>query len=171
MENKPEKKRFHFNVIDVLVILVIAALAAVLILKRSAVKQQAAAESSVAAEAISGVCEKPNLRYTVISEPLEPEFADAVIDTLNEANRIHNAGKLQDAYITGHSVDAPDEDGLVRVRFTVEAVEPFGDYYTIVDGNQSPHLGGQDIRVGRGYTLKTMRLELSTTILALEVLE
>lgn len=172
-----EKKRFPLNIIDILVILLLVAVVVIVVKKVTAVKtQQAAAGSSsrpaifIAPDALDHG--RFNVRFEAVAEDLDPAFAETVKASVEQdANRIENAFTMQDAYITQVTLEASEKDGaeLVTLRFFVEAYINYGDYNTMVEGVPNPNFGSQDLRLGKNYVLKTMRIELDTVITALEV--
>ena len=188
-EQTAGSKRFRFNVIDVLVLLVLAAVVFIIVTKAGAAKQQAAASSSAetaAAVSLQPGDITPNVRFEVLAENVRKDAAASILAGVQQANRINNNYRLLSAYISAEPVIEPcyvyavgadgalqsaEDPDHVNLRFTVDAYISKSDYYTSVDGNFSLCLGSQDLRLGKSYTLKTMTIELATTIVALEELQ
>lgn len=181
-EKQSEAKRFRFNIIDVLVIAVLIAIVVILVIKVSAAKSDVSADSIVAEEPISGPDQdfQPNLEFVCVAESLQREVAEEI--AAQTANRVYNSNKLLDAYVTDVQLEpcyvtAVSADGTaytvedaryVNVRFTVQTAASGST--ASVSGNFNPILGAVEIRVGKGYTLKTMAYEIPTTITSMEAL-
>ena len=175
MEQKnTEKKRYRFNIIDLLVLVVLIGLVVLLVVSiGNSYRNQKEKDLKEAEDALP-VSGPPadfewNLRYEVLSEEMDEALAKTVVEEGLRENRINNAYRMQNAYITDAVIE-PAEEGKVAVRFQVLAYVNFGDYYTSVDGNFNPYVGSFDIRIGKPYTLKTMTIEVAGVITDLEVL-
>ena len=182
MNEKATGKRFHWNIIDLLVLLLLAAIVVLVVVKLVSAGTQKAADPGTEPASISGPPAEfeANLRFECLAEGVESELARRIAE--NPVNRIYNGYKLCDGYIvkivtepcyltlagengTALQIEDPDR---VNLRFTVEAVVRDSDPYSSISGNFNAILGSQEIRVGKAYTLKSMAIELQTTITALE---
>lgn len=174
-------KRAKFNIIDILIVLLLIAVIVIVVTGVTAARKTAQAETPVTAAPIAGPPAEfaPNLRFEVVACGLEPELAEKIAAA--EENRIYNGFQLCDAYIvsavvepstvTDTSGDAArqiDDPAHRNVRFTVEAQLHASDYYTTISGNRNAYLGSQEVRLGKAYTLKTMTVEVLTTVTGLE---
>lgn len=177
-----EKKRFPLNIIDVLVLLLLVAVAVIVLKKVTAVKTHQVVQSDPAS--VADVYKDPaeldhdhfNVLFEAVADKLDPAFAETLKHSVEQnANRINNSFSMQDAYITRVELEpclsetGEELAGCVNLHFYIEAYIHYGDYYTNADGNFNPNLGSQDLRIGKAYMLKTMEIELSTVIVAMEV--
>lgn len=175
-------KRIKLNIIDILLLVLLIAIVVIIVTGITAAKRSAQAEVPVSIAPVSGPPADfaPNLRFEAVAYGLEPDLAERIAD--DPANRIYNGFKLCDAYITKAVVEPAfttvvidgaaqlAEDPAYRnVRFTVEAQLSPTDYYTMISGNLNAYLGSQEVRLGKGYTLKTMTVEVLTTITDMEL--
>ena len=178
-----EQKRYHFNIIDALVLVLVLALAAFVVLR--VLRPGSRDPAPVETEAISGpdASFAPNLRFECTAYGLEPALAERI--TREPANRIYNSYKLYDAYIVDAAIEpaltvlaGPDGQALsaedptkVHLRLTVEAYVDPQTLNAQIGGNFNALVGTQEVRLGKPYTLKTMTVELPTTVTQLEILE
>lgn len=184
MNNANEKPRFRFNIIDVLVVLLLIGLIVLLVTRKAPAQTAPAQEPAPAAEAVatSGPPADfaPNLRFTAVAYGLDNALAEKI--AADPQNRIYNGYQLYNAYIVSSEVvpstltqigDDGDpvscEDPLHSdVIFVVEACLGSGDPYVNISGNFNACLGSQEVRLGKLYTLKTLSIELATTVIAME---
>lgn len=180
-------KRLHFNIIDVLVLLLLVAVVVILVTKIGAVTgQQSANTNSPSAAPVSGPSADfvPEFRFEAVATRLDNDLAAQLAADAKAANRLYNNYRLCNAYITEVTVTpsrmtvqnsdgtpvAVDDPLHSDVCFRVEASTVGEDQYASVDGNFNTFLGSYEIRVGKQYPLKTMTVELNTVIVSMEVL-
>ncbi len=169
MENK--QKKFKFNIIDAVVIVVIIAVAAFF-----AIKFIDFGDGSVASVGTSD-----QVRYVVEVDAMKKDVYEAMVAEL-PAQMIANG-----AYTSGYIVSAEalpcslteieykdsnnqtviyhiDPNGeYVKVRFTCEA--------GLLDGTLLNNVGSQEIRIGRPNYVKGKNIEVVGTIISLEYIE
>lgn len=149
----------RFNWIDVVIVLVLVAALAVV-----GVKFLGKPSETVSAD-IS--LSEPNLRVEILCTQMNPEEVDNMILSLQSAprdmngtkvemTRIFNSNNLVDARVTAWEKEESAVEGLVDLRLTVEANA------VLSKGNYS--IGTQEIRIGKGYTTKTLGIEAEGTI-------
>jgi hypothetical protein len=151
----------RFNWIDVVILLVLVAVVAVVGIKLMSKPTEGVKEDASLST--------PNLRVEVLCQELLPEEAENIILSLQSAprevngaqvemTRIFNSNNLVDACITTWVIEESPTEGFVNLRLTVEANA------VLSKGNYS--IGTQEIRIGKGYTAKTMGMETEGTIVA-----
>jgi len=161
---KQTNMKKKFNIIDVIVIvLLVGALAFVgykLMNRGSGTLGDANALS------------KPNIRFTVLCNDVDPTMADSVVKSLEagpmdiggttvESTRLYNSNKLVDAQVVEWTVEDGAE-GTKDIRLTVEAnATATPGAYSVVT---------QEIRIGKDYIVKTIGVEVTGQILSLEKL-
>lgn len=124
----------------------------------------------------------PNLRVTLICRSVKSTDADRICRA--QYLRLYHNFFLLDAYVSsivqqpcilrtvsssGKELLVESED-LVDLCFTVDAQVDLSNPDSVIDGNFNPLIGSQELRIGKQYTLKTMELELSTTVTDMEIL-
>lgn len=169
MENK--KKKFRFNIIDAVVIVLILAVIAFFALKFIDF-----GEGSFVSTGSSD-----RVRYVVEVDVMKKEMYEAIAAEL-PAQMISN-GAYSDGYIVSAEavpcqVDeiefrdtanqtvlyhAVTDDEYVSVRFVCEA--------GFLDGTLLNNVGAQEIRIGRANYVKTKNIEVVGTIISLEYIE
>lgn len=154
------------NIIDILILLVVVV--AIALVGYKLVFSTGDADSTSVEEQA-----EPNVRFTVRCEELPADLYDHVITELENGTyvvkgmdvsgcRIYNSGTLLDAYVTSWDGSAEREADTMTLNVTVEARATLtGGAYT---------LQYQDLRLGKEYVLKTLGIELTGTIVALEKL-
>lgn len=149
----------RFNWIDVVIVLILVAAVALLAFKMIGGKAETIGEEAVVTE--------PNLRIEVVCRDLTEETANNIIASLEgeprevsgslvEKTRIFNSSNLIDANVVAWQIVPCEEENEVWLRLTVEA--------NAVLSKGSYSIGTQEIRIGRGYTVKTMDIEISGII-------
>lgn len=148
----------RFNWIDVLIVLIlVAAIGLVAYKMMGGDPQTLGSENAVTV---------PNLRIEVVCEKVTPETAQNIIASLEseprtvsgntvEKTRLFNSNNLVDARITEWKI-VPSEEEWVYLRFTIEA--------NAILSSGSYSIGTQEIRIGRGFTAKTMDIEIGGII-------
>ena len=168
MENK--KKKFRFNIIDAIVIVVILAIAAFFAVKFI----------DFGAGSFVSIGSSEQVRYVVEVEVMKKEMYEEILKEL-PAQMIANG-----AYCDGHIISAEAEpctvtdiefkdsgnplslyhvvptDEYVTVRFTCEA--------GLLNGTMLNNVGSQEIRIGRPNYVKGKNIEVVGTIISLEYL-
>ena len=161
---KQSDKKRRFNIIDVIVIVILVgalAFAGYKLMNRGS-------DALGDANALS----KPNIRFTVLCNDLDPVLAESMIASLEEgpmdiggttveSTRLYNSNKLVDAQVVEWSIEDGAE-GTKDVRLTVEANA------TATPGAFS--VVTQEIRIGKDYIVKTIGMEITGQILSLEKL-
>lgn len=161
------------NIIDLLILLVVIAAAVFLILRFTGGEQETPVEDTTLSE--------PNFRYTVVCEDVPLALADSVVSAVNAApyemqidegepvsvnpRQIYNGSKMIDAEIISVEIlPAYEEtDGqLVNLSFVVEA--------TATSTSAAYQVGSQEVRLGKGHIVKTVDIELTGTVTAMESL-
>ena len=148
----------RFNWIDILIVLILVAAVVLVIFKMSGGDPQTLGSENAITE--------PNLRIEVVCERVTPETAQNIIASLEseprtvsgnlvEKTRLFNSNNLVDARITAWEI-VPSEEEWVYLRFTIEA--------NAILSSGSYSIGTQEIRIGRGFTAKTMDIEIGGII-------
>ncbi len=149
----------RFNWIDVVIVLILVAALALVVVKMTDKEPETLGAENVVSE--------PNLRIEVVCRDLTPEIANQIIASLDgeprevsgqmvEKTRIFNSGNLVDGHITEWELMECDEPNEVWLRLTIEA--------NAVLSKGSYSIGTQEIRLGRGFTAKTMDIEIGGII-------
>lgn len=163
MEN--QKKKFKFNIVDAVVIVVILAVAAFFIMKFIDFRQ---VQPDTGAQ---------KLRYTVRVDAMPRDMYEEIAAQL-PAQMISNGG-----YISAYVQSAEAEECTVsdiefkdsQNQLSAYHVEPNGDYVTVIfsceadtDNSILNQVGSQEVRVGRSHYVKTHDAEVLGTIVSLE---
>lgn len=166
MENN--KKKFRFNIIDAVVILVILAVAAFFVLKFVDFGDNAfvSVDSSV------------KVSYVVEVDAMKKDVYDAIVGEL--PTQMISNGAYSDGYIVSAECEpcivdeieyrdngnqtvlyhiTPTEE-FVTARFTCEA--------GLLDGTLLNNVGSQEVRIGRPHYIKGKNIEVVGTIVSLE---
>ena len=169
MENK--KKKFKFNIIDVVVIVVILAVIAFF-----AVKFIDFGEGSFAS-----VGSSDRVRYVVEVETMKKEMYEAIAAEL--PTQMISNGAYSDGYIVSAEAEPCQvteieyqDSGNPTVLYRVEPTE---EYVTVrftceagfLDGTLLNNVGSQEIRIGRPNYVKGKNIEVVGTIISLEYIE
>ena len=150
-----------FNIIDVIVILLVLAIVVAIGWKAVGDKKPAVAEEEEAVELLFENAD--HLIYSVvcreIPEAVAKEF-QAQMELPRAKRRLMSNGEPLEGFITDCTYEI-EEDGLCSVYFTIEAVldEEDGIY----------SVGSQEIRIGKGHTVKTYQIETGGVIYSMEV--
>ena len=154
------------NIIDILILLVLVAAIAFAVVK---VVSRSGADVVDAADALS----EPNLRFEMTTDELSKTLADSIQAALTagktkvgnveaEAGRIYNGDKLIDACVTKVTAEPGETDGSYVLHITVEAkATPSSGHYSV---------GTQEVRIGKELYLKTLDVEIITTVDRMEKL-
>ena len=150
-----------FNLVDAIVILLVAivVLAAawkVVSAGRTAAQERAEAKNAQAYE------QSPHLIYKVVCSGVPQEVAEACkqqMDLPMEDRQLMSNGKPVEGYITDCSY-TPDGEGEYRLYFTIETlpVEKDGIY----------SVGSQEVRVGKSHIVKTYNIETTGEVYEME---
>lgn len=155
----------RFNWIDILIVVILVAAIGLVIFKMAGGDPQTlGAENQLTA---------PNLRIEVVCEKVTPETAQNIVASLEseprmvsgipvEKTRLFNSNNLVDASITAWEI-LPSEEEWVYLRFTIEA--------NAILSSGSYSIGTQEIRIGRGFTAKTMDIEIGGIITVMTELQ
>lgn len=168
-ETKTRKTKF--NLVDAVVVLILVLVIAAVAWKLIGAK--AAADAEAAARDTSVYDTSEHVKYTVECPDVLASVADAAKEC--EQLQLMTNGKPADGFVTGmvftpnqETVIAPDgsqvsvEDPTTgTATFTIEAVED------LEDGIYSA--GGQELRIGKTYIVKTYDFEITGYITTLEV--
>ncbi len=148
----------RFNWVDILIVLILVAAIGLVAYKMMGGDPQTLGSETAMTE--------PNLRIEVVCEEVTTETAKNIIASLNseprvvagnsvEKSRLFNSNNLLDARIIDCQIE-PSEEEWVYLRFTIEA--------NAILSSGSYSIGTQEIRIGRGYTVKTMDIEIEGSI-------
>lgn len=163
MEN--QKKKFKFNIVDAVVIVVILAVAAFFIMKFIDFRQ---VQPDMGAQKMS---------YTVRVDAMPRSMYEEIADKL-PAQMISNGG-----YINGYVQSAEAEEcGVTDIEFkdsqnplSCYHVTPADDYVSVIfyceaniDNSILNQVGSQEVRVGRSHYVKTHDVEVMGTIISVE---
>lgn len=163
------KQRKKLNYIDILVIVLLAALVILLVIRGiSALKASKMPVPEQAKQDARTVPDdfQPNFRVTLVCRAVTEDEAARIAAT--EYRRLYNNYTLLPAYITDIRL-AETEEGT-DIYFTVEAyTDPTGPM-AMIGGNFNPIISDRELRVGKLYTLKTMDIEIDTTVTDMEIL-
>lgn len=154
-----------FNLVDAIVVLLVVVVIAAIGWKTISASF-AAAEEKEAESMIEAYENSPHLVFDVVCVNLPEVVAEGFTKQMElpEVDRqIMNGGELVEGYITGFRYEQNEKDSLCTGYFTCEAVlkEEEGVY----------SVGTQEIRMGKGYIVKTYLLEHSGYISSMEVVE
>jgi len=169
MENN--KKKFKFNIIDVVVIVLILAVAAFFVIKFI----------DFGDNSFVSVGSSDRVRYVVEVEVMKKDVYEAMAAEL-PTQMIAN-GAYCDGYIISAEAEACDvtdiefkdtinpmsnyhaqpSDEYVTVRFTCEA--------GLLEGTLLNNVGSQEVRIGRSHYVKGKNIECVGTIVSLEYIE
>ena len=149
----------RFNWIDITIVVILIAAVAFLGMKMLGGKTETLGAENQLSE--------PNLRIEVLCEDVTLEVAENVIASLQgapremsgmmvEKTRLFNSSNLVDGAITAWVIEPTERENVVNLRLTIEA--------NAVLSKGSYSIGTQEIRIGRGYTAKTMDIELEGSI-------
>ena len=158
-----EKKKFKFNIIDIIVVVLVVLLAGVVLWKVAAPEKPSSASSSDVTEETG----KVHTTFVARAENVAAELYENVKEHI--PSQLMASGVLYDGWVVavekkpylvlaadGKWVEDPDH---VTLLFTVEADVPDGDVMNTL-------VGTQEIRIGRpGYNLKTEYLEFRETVI------
>ena len=170
MENN--KKKFKFNIIDAVVIVIILAVAAFFVIKFV----------DFGDGSFVSVDSSTSVRYVVEVQAMKRELYDEIVKEL--PSQMISNGAYSEGYIVSAEAEpcaitdieykdsgnptvtyhiAPQEGEYVTARFTCEA--------GLLDGTLLNNVGAQEIRVGRANFVKGKNIEVVGTIISLEYLE
>ena len=149
----------RFNWIDITIVVILIAAVAFLGMKMLGGKTETLGAENQLSE--------PNLRIEVLCEDVTLEVAENVIASLQgapremsgmmvEKTRLFNSSNLVAGAITAWVIEPTERENVVNLRLTIEA--------NAVLSKGSYSIGTQEIRIGRGYTAKTMDIELEGSI-------
>lgn len=184
-ERKTKGKRL--NIIDIFVLLLLAAIVVFLVIRGIGLYRAAQVlevESAERNENARLMPEnfKPNLRVVLVCRQVENAEAERIGQA--EFRRLYNNYSLLNAYISDirvqpsvlHTVNAAGKeletqsDVLSDIVFTIDAQVDLANPDSVIDGNFNPLIGSQELRIGKQYILKTMELEITTTVTDMEIL-
>ena len=157
------EKKFKFNIIDIIVVVMVILLAGVVLWKVVGPDKSSSASSSDETEDT----DKVHITFVVRAENVAAELYDNVKEHI--PSQLMASGVLYDGWVVavekepylvlaadGKWVEDPDH---VTLLFTVEADVPDGEVMNTL-------VGTQEIRIGRpGYNLKTEYLEFRETVI------
>ena len=152
-----------FNLVDAIVVLLVVVI--IVAIGWKVVSAGIAAAEKQEAEEVSQVyATSPHLVFDVVCSDLPEEVAQAFVQQMElpEADRqIMNGGNLVEGYITDCWYEPNEDNSLCTVYFTCEAmlVEKEGIY----------SVGTQEVRLGKGYIVKTYQIETSGYVYSMEV--
>lgn len=154
-----------FNLVDAIVVLLVVVVIAAIGWKTISAGFAAAEEREAAALA-EAYETAPHLVFDVVCINLTEEVAEGFAAQMERPmadRQIMNGGELVEGYITDFRYERNEEDSLCTGYFTCEAVlkEEEGIY----------SVGTQEIRIGKGYIVKTYQIEYSGYISSMEVVE
>ncbi len=153
-----------FNLVDTIVVLLVVVIIAAIGWKTVSAGIAAAEEKE--AGSIEVYETSPHLVFDVVCVNLPEAVAEGFAKQMElpEADRqIMNGGEPVDGYITDFRYESNEEDSLCTGYFTCEAV--------LKEENGIYSVGTQEIRIGKGYIVKTYLIEHSGYISSMEVVE
>ncbi len=159
-------KNGKLNIIDILILLVLAAAIVFAVVKLAGHNEANEAGTNTALS-------EPNLRFEMTTDEVSETLAESIRaalaadktkigDVEAEAGRIFNGDKLVDACVTGVTVEPGEAEGTCVLHFTVEAKA------TTSSGHYS--VGTQEVRLGKELYLKTLDVEIVATVDRMEKL-
>lgn len=157
-------KNGKFNVIDLLLVILILAVIVVGVVGLGILRDKGdnAAKSDVATT-------EPTFRMTVLCENVDPGMAENIIASLEsepvevggvmtEMTRLFFSNKMANGHLVQWSTEASEEG--VDLYLTLEAVPDVGAGAYL--------LGGQEVRIGKSFIVKTLGIEISGNIYTME---
>ncbi|MBE6933368.1 MAG: DUF4330 family protein [Ruminococcaceae bacterium] len=152
-----------FNIVDAIVVLLVVAVIVAIGWKMISASFAAAAEERKAAEMAEAYETLPHLIFDVVCINQPEEVAKGFVAQMDrplEERQIMNGGQLVQGYITDCHYELNEETDLCKVYFTCEAV------VTEKEGIYS--VGTQEVRIGKGYIVKTYEIETSGYVYTME---
>lgn len=151
-----------FNLVDAIVVLLVVVV--IVAIGWKAISAGIANQKESSAEEQQAYATSPHLVFDVVCANVPQEVAEACAQQmeLSMADRqIMNGGNLVEGYITDCWYEPHEDDGFYTLYFTLEAalVEKEGIY----------SVGTQEIRIGKGYIVKTYQIETSGYVYSMEV--
>ena len=152
-----------FNLVDAIVVLLVVAVV-VAIGWKAVSASFAAAEEREAAALAEAYETSPHLVFDVVSINQPEEVAEGFVAQMDRPmadRQIMNGGELVEGYITDCHYERNEDNSLCTVYFTCEALlkEKEGIY----------SVGTQEVRIGKGYIVKTYEIETSGYVYSMEV--
>ena len=176
MNNKHEGAKKKFNLVDFAIIAILVILIAAFVIKLTAASDAAEEEAAIDEEIVLYE-DSPHMRCTVECHNVPVAAAEVMLR--NEDPQINNSYKDLAAYIvdvTSHPTvyEVTDAEGNIStvedpetctVTFVIEG------YYNEAEATAAlaSTIGTQELRIGKGYTLKTKSIEVIGTVIAMEV--
>lgn len=152
-----------FNLVDAIVVLLVVVI--IVAIGWKAVSASIANQKEVVVEEQEQVfATSPHLVYDVVCTNVPQEVAEACAQQMElpmTDRQIMNGGNLVEGYITDCWYEPNEDDDLYTLYFTLEAM------LTEKEGIYS--VGTQEIRIGKGYIVKTYQIETSGHVYSMEV--
>lgn len=176
MKEKQANSKKKFNIVDFAIIAIIIVLIAAVLWQLTTASDEA--EASAAAQDEILVYENaPHMRCTV--ECYEVPIAAAEVMVRNEDPQINNnymdlAGYIVDVSTRPTTYEVTDADGntsTITDPNTCTVIFVIEGYFdeAVSTKAMAYSLGPQELRVGKGYTVKTKSIEFLGTVVAMEV--
>lgn len=164
---KQSGKSKKLNVVDYIIIAVLVAAVALVCVRLISKHNDTTPEVEEPSE--------PNMRFTVMVPEVDPDLAANIEASLDsdpmevedeeepiDMTQIFNSNKYFAAHIVSHETK-PDKDDTVALYFTIEAA---------TEATNGVHLvGTQEVRIGKGYIVKTLGIEITGLVTSLENLK
>jgi len=152
-----------FNLVDAIVVLLVVAVV-VAIGWKAVSASFAAAQEREAAQMAETYGSSPHLVFDVVCVNQPEEVAEGFVAQMDRPmtdRQIMNGGELVEGYITDCHYERNEDNSLCTVYFTCEALlkEKEGIY----------SVGTQEVRIGKGYIVKTYEIETSGYVYSMEV--
>ncbi len=154
-----------FNIIDVIVIILILAIVVAIAWKTIVDNRPVVSEIEEEEEVELLFDNADHLVYSVVCRDISEEVAKeckAQMELPRAKRRLMSNGEPLEGFITDCTYEV-GEDGLCRIYFTMEAVLKEEDGICSV--------GSQEIRIGKGHTVKTYQIEVGGVIYSMEVIK
>lgn len=159
-------KKRKLNIIGILVLLVLVAAIALFAywMIRPSANETIGTEIEVS---------ESNLHFSVLCDDVPRELTENIEKSVNgedrdlggevvSPRRIFNSGKLVDAEIVECTIFETEDEDNVQIRFELDTcAQPGPGVYTI---------GWQEIRLGIGYNVKTVGIEIQDCVVSMETI-
>lgn len=173
MNTETNPRKTKFNLVDVAVILILVLVIAAVAWKVVGAKSNADEEAATLDKSVFD--QAPHVVYTVECPNVLASVAEAAKDC--EQLQLMTNGKAADGYVTGMTF-TPKKEAVLAADGTQTTVEDptvgtavFTIEAMVDEKNGIYSAGGQELRVGKGYIVKTYDFEITGYISSLEIPE